>query len=369
MQTMPQSLNSREPCKENRKLKRAVITGGASFVGSHLVDALVLDGYYVIVLDNLSSGRLQNLSDSIDKIDFLEFDISTSSFDELVHIIKFTKPEIIFHLSAIHGGRGYISTHEADVLEDQIMNFRMFKIASELKIPVVYSSSACVYPTRLQEGRQNIHLTEDMLDLEHIESDESYGKSKAFAELQLQCFAKQYGLNSIALRFVTAYGPRENETHMLPAFCYKALCQQDPFEIIGDGETQRRDLTYVSDIVSGCMAAAKCLLDGRFKDGSDCRGYEAINLGTGQDYSTNEVAENTFRLLNWRPHEIKYLNDLPTGVDQRILDNTKACRLLGWLPEVQLSEGQRLTIEWMRSNTKYEIGKLRKERLWERTSV
>jgi nucleoside-diphosphate-sugar epimerase len=348
------------------QIMKALVTGGASFIGSHLVDALLDREFEVLVLDNFSSGRRSNLQVS-ERMRIMDFDLSLCDYDSLGNVVTSFKPDIIFHLAAVHGGRNYIASHEADVLEDQVMNFRIFSIAAKNRIPVVYSSSACVYPTRLQAGRVDYHLKEEDCDLEHIESDESYGKSKAFAELMLKSFNTQYGLRYVALRFVSAYGPRENETHMLPAFIYKALAQQDPFEIMGDGETQRRDLTYVSDIVDGCCKAAEALVSGTFKDGSDAS-TASINLGTGQDYSTNEVAHMIIDNLGWAPAQIRYISDVPTGVDQRILANARAKQLLNWTPQVQLSEGLRLTIDWMKIHTKYEVGVVDSKRLWERTA-
>ena len=172
----------------------------------------------------------------------------------------------------------------------------------------------------------------------------------------MKAFHKQYGLNGCSLRFVTAYGPRENETHAIIALIYKAVEKMDPYQIWGDGN-QERDFTYVEDIVDGCLLAAEKQID----DGS------AVNLGTGTRYKIKEVVNMIFEILNWKPKEFVFETDKPVGVLSRALDNSKAKQLLGWEPKFTLKEGLTKTIEWY-VNTHKSAGKIKDDLLLEHSS-
>jgi UDP-glucose 4-epimerase len=323
---------------------RVLVTGGASFIGSHLVDKLVELGAEVTVVDNFSSGRIENLQQSIDRINVVKLDLEYESFDEILKVFK--GHEIVFHLAAVHGGRGYIHTHPADVSSIFAIDHRVFEASVRAGVDkVVYASSACVYPPRLQAkiGSDYLLREEDSdpfkLD-EPMSADLEYGWAKLMGEVQLIAFIKQYGLKGVSLRFVTAYGPRENETHAIIALIYKAFERMDPYVIWGSGE-QERDFTYVSDIVDGTIMAAE-----RIDDGTP------INLGTGKRYKIRDVAEKIFEIMGWRPKRIVYDTSKPIGVLSRALDISRAKRLLGWEPKVSLEEGLRRTIKWYVSTHK-----------------
>ncbi len=323
---------------------RVLVTGGASFIGSHLVDKLVELGAEVTVVDNFSSGRIENLQQSIDRINVVKLDLEYESFDEILKVFK--GHEIVFHLAAVHGGRGYIHTHPADVSSIFAIDHRVFEASVRAGVDkVVYASSACVYPPRLQAkiGSDYLLREEDSdpfkLD-EPMSADIEYGWAKLMGEVQLIAFIKQYGLKGVSLRFVTAYGPRENETHAIIALIYKAFERMDPYVIWGSGE-QERDFTYVSDIVDGTIMAAEKIDDGT-----------PINLGTGKRYKIRDVAEKIFEIMGWRPKRIVYDTSKPIGVLSRALDISRAKRLLGWEPKVSLEEGLRRTIEWYVSTHK-----------------
>jgi UDP-glucose 4-epimerase len=323
---------------------RVLVTGGASFIGSHLVDKLVELGAEVTVVDNFSSGRIENLQQSIDRINVVKLDLEYESFNEILKVFK--GHEIVFHLAAVHGGRGYIHTHPADVSSIFAIDHRVFEASVRAGVDkVVYASSACVYPPRLQAkiGSDYLLREEDSdpfkLD-EPMSADLEYGWAKLMGEVQLIAFIKQYGLKGVSLRFVTAYGPRENETHAIIALIYKAFERMDPYVIWGSGE-QERDFTYVSDIVDGTIMAAEKIDDGT-----------PINLGTGKRYKIRDVAEKIFEIMGWRPKRIVYDTSKPIGVLSRALDISRAKRLLGWEPKVGLEEGLRRTIEWYVSTHK-----------------
>ena len=330
---------------EKFKDRSVLVTGGASFIGSHLVEKLVNLGAKVTVVDNLSSGRLKNLQSVLDKIKFYKEDLEYNTLERLVEIFKGN--EIVFHLAAVHGGRGYIHTHPADVTSILSIDHHTFEACLKAGVEkVVYASSACVYPPKLQEVEDSRPLVEEDVDPfkinEYLSADIEYGWSKLMGEIQLIAFIKQYGLKGVSLRFVTAYGPRENRTHAIIALIYKAYERMDPFVIWGDGN-QSRDFTYVEDIVDGTLLAALKIDDGR-----------PINLGSGKKYKIIEVANKIFEIMNWKPKKISFDLSKPVGVYSRVLSIEKAKELLGWYPKYSLEEGLRKTIEWYTSTYKRE---------------
>ena len=318
--------------------KRVLVTGGASFIGSHLVDKLVGLGAEVTVVDNLSSGKLENLENSIDKIKFIKLDLEYASLNKLVEV--FRGNEVVFHLAAVHGGRGYIHTHPADVCSNFAIDHHVFEASYEADVErVVFASSACVYPPKLQSkvGSKYLLREDDTNPFkleDYLSADLEYGWAKLMGEIQLIAFIKQYGLKGCSLRFVTAYGPRENETHAIIALIYKAFERMDPYVIWGTGE-QERDFTYVKDIVEGTLLAGAKVTDGT-----------PINLGTGRRYKIREVAEKIFQIMNWKPKRIIFDKSKPIGVVSRALDISRARKLLGWEPRFTLEEGLKRTIEW-----------------------
>ena len=324
--------------------KSVLVTGGASFIGSHLVDQLVSLGAQVAVVDDLSTGKIDNLKQSRDKIKFIKTDLEYNSKSEARSIFK--DNEIVFHLAADHGGRGYITTHPADVCSSFAVDHHVLEACSDANVEkVIFSSSACVYPTDLQKDvGSNYKLKETDSDTSNLENylsaDIEYGWAKLMSEVQMNAFNKQFGLKGCPVRFVTAYGPRENETHAIIAFIYKAIERMDPYEIWGNGQ-QERDFTYVEDIVDGTVLCAEKISD-----------MTPINLGTGVRYKMIDVAQMIFKILEWTPEKTSFDTSKPTGAISRALDNSLAKKLLGWEPKFSLQEGLKKTIEWYSKNHK-----------------
>ena len=321
-----------------------LVTGGASFIGSHLVDKLVTLGSKVTVVDNLSSGTLENLENSKEKITFKNQDLEYISKSDLEQIFK--DQEIVFHLAAVHGGRGYITTHPADVSSNYSIDHHVFEGCNDSNVKnLVFASTACVYPTKLQDTiGSDYKLKEKDADPTNLDTfmsaDIEYGWEKLMSEMQLNAFKKQYGLKGCPVRFVTAYGPRENETHAIIALIYKALAKMDPYQIWGDGN-QERDFTYVEDIVDGTILSAEKITDGT-----------PINLGTGQRYKMIDVVNLIFKIIGWKPQNFEFDTSKPVGALSRALDNERANKLLGWNPQFTLEDGLRKTIEWYTSTHK-----------------
>lgn len=324
---------------------RVLVTGGASFIGSHLVDRLVELGAQVRVADDLSSGRLDNLAASIDRVDFRQGDLRERAFARSA----LDGCRVVFHLAACHGGRGFIDTHPADCATNMVLDGVVFDEAHRAGVErVCFASSACVYPVQLQVAPttgNTVYLREEWADPFKdggASSDGEYGWAKLMGEMTLRAYAKQYGLKSVSCRLFTAYGERENETHAVIALIAKAFVRMDPYEIWGDGQ-QTRNFTYVGDIVEGMIRAAE-----RIDDGS------AINVGTAEHVKIVECARMIFALMGWEPSRLRFDTTKPVGVYSRAADLTRTRACLDWEPRMSVAEGLRRTVQWYVSTRRRE---------------
>ncbi|WP_134670277.1 NAD-dependent epimerase/dehydratase family protein [Halorussus marinus] len=316
--------------------ERVLVTGGASFIGSHLVEDLVSRGAEVRVADDFSSGTDDNLAAVRDDIEVVSGNLKYKEFaDEATEGI-----DRVFHLAADHGGRGYISNYPANCATNMALDNTVFEAAVENGVEkITFASSACTYPTDIQQEKHR--LKEDMVSFDErggAYADETYGWAKLMGERSLQAFHEQYGVDASAVRIFTAYGPRENETHAIVALIAKAYAEQDPYQIWGDGE-QTRNFTYVSDIVSALVLANEKITDAT-----------PVNAGIPEYISINEVAEAIFDYIGWEPDEINRMTDKPVGVRHRAADTTRAEELLSWEPEYSLEDGMAETIDWYVKN-------------------
>lgn len=318
--------------------RRVLVTGGMSFIGSHLVEALVAAGASVVVVDDLSSGREENLAGVRSRIEFLQGDVR----DPSVAAEAMRGVEILFHLAAMHGGRGYIDTHPVECLNNMALDHTVFAAAAAAGVrKVVLASSACVYPTHLQgDDRERLLLAEPDAGFEEpgkAYADGEYGWYKLMGELQLRAFHRQHGMDGIACRIFTAYGERENESHAAIALIAKAVARLDPYPIWGDGK-QTRNFTYVGDTAAGLLLA-----------GARLSGFDVLNVGTSSHHTIDELIDVVFGLLGWRPTVIDRQLDRPVGVRSRAADVSKSHRVLDWAPSVPLEVGVERTLRWYES--------------------
>ena len=317
--------------------KKVLVTGGASFIGSHLVDKLVSFGASVSVADDLSSGKKENLEDSMQSINFQEGDLRDRAFAR--DVIKGSK--IVFHLAACHGGRGFIDTHPADCASNLVLDGIVFDEAWKAKVEqVCYASSACVYPIQHQKkpvAGRTVYLQEDWADPFKegcAAADGEYGWAKLMGEMTLSAYWKQYGMRSVSCRLFTAYGKRENETHAVIALIAKAFIRMDPYEIWGDGQ-QDRNFTYVGDIVDGMIRAAE-----RVENAT------AVNIGTAEHIKIIDAVKMICKETGFTPQSISFDTSKPVGVFSRAADLTRTREILGWEPSTNFEEGLCRTIKW-----------------------
>ncbi len=318
--------------KMNWNKKRALVTGGASFIGSALVDALVTRGADVRVVDNFSSGRRENLAAHLRSkaIELSDADL----LDDAVARKAAHGMDLVFHLAADHGGRGYVDLHQAACAGNLGLDGLMFRACLQENVEkVVFASSGCIYPNYIQSDPQEIlYLTEDKAGPPY-DADNLYGWAKLMAEMTLQAYHRDYGLKVASCRYFTVYGPRGHENHAVIAMIARAFVAQNPFIVWGNGE-QIRNWTHVDDIVSGTLRAAEVIDDGT-----------AINLGTME---RTRVIDAVHEVLRYTGHDaaIELHPEMPTGPMNRVADNSRAKRLLGWEPKVKFMPGLRNTIDW-----------------------
>jgi len=315
--------------------RRVLITGGASFIGSHLAEILVDAGAKITVADDLSSGHLEHLNEISSQIYFIKGDLRNAEFAKEV----LNGQELVFHLAAAHGGRGYIETHPIECLGNMLLDYTVLAAACAAGVKkVIFASSACVYPTNLQrDSNSRLLLKESDANFEEpgkAFADGEYGWAKLMGELQLRAFCKQVGISGIACRIFTAYGERANESHAVIALIAKVSARLDPFPIWGDG-LQTRNFTYVKDTVTG-MALAGAMLEG----------FDVVNVGTDCHHTILELIREIFNSTKWEPREIEKQLDKPVGVKSRAADVTKCRERLGWVPSYGLREGVDRTAAW-----------------------
>jgi nucleoside-diphosphate-sugar epimerase len=320
--------------------QHVLVTGGASFIGSQLVDALLERGATVRVVDDLSSGTLENIRGHLEagRLDFIEADLREPGVARrAVEGVDF-----LFHLAADHGGRGYVDLHQAGPASNLFLDGIVFWEALKAGVEkVVFASSGCVYPNFLQSNpEQEVYLAEDQVKPPY-DADNTYGWAKLMAELTLKAYHQEYGLKAASCRYFTVYGPRGVENHAVIAMIAKAFIGQNPFEVWGDGN-QVRNWTYIDDIVRGTIMAAEGIDDGT-----------AVNLGTMERV---RVIDAVKMVLDYTGHqaEILLLPEMPTGPLNRVADNTLARKLLGWEPQVPFREGLKRTIDWYRTTKERE---------------
>lgn len=316
---------------------RVLVTGGAGFIASHLVDALLRKGHDVVVVDDLSSGREENLNSPSR---FYRLDICSPDMQKVFHE---EKPELVIHHAAQIDVRRSVTNPEEDarINIQGLLNLLSNSVRYEVKGFIFASSGGAIYgePEKLPVNE------------EHPKGPLSpYGISKLASEYYLYYFARVHGLPYISLRYGNVYGPRQDpygEAGVVAIFAQKMLTGETP-TVYGDGE-QLRDYVYVEDVVQANLLAVQKILNGI--DPAAVRSIDdlAYNIGTGRGISVNEL----FRLLKEATGfqgEANYGSERAGELKRIFLDPEKAGRELGWRPKVPLEEGLRHTVEYIRLN-------------------
>ncbi len=306
---------------------RILITGGAGFIGSHVADACVAAGHEVMVLDNLSSGRKENVPP---EARFVLCDVASETAEEAVRTFR---PEVVNH----HAAQIDVRTSVADPLFDARVNVlgTLHLLEASRKFGVrkflFASSGGAGY------GEQEAFPADESHPVRPVSP---YGAAKMAAELYLHCYRAQYGLAWTSLRYGNVYGPRQDphgEAGVVAIFAERLLRGQTAI-IFGDGE-QTRDYVYVGDVVRANLLA---LSRG---DGT------ALNIGTGIETSVNTIFRTLRDLAGSDQKEI-HAEAKPGEQRRSCLENRMASYELGWYPELSLDEGLARTLAYFREKTR-----------------
>ena len=289
-----------------------IITGGAGFIGSHLVDILLDQGENVIVLDNFSTGRIQNLNNVIDKIRIIECDLSKpGEWQDL-----FNNIDHVFHLAALADIVPSIENPDSYYKSNVNGTFNVLEACREHNVKkIVYSASSSCY------GIPDEH--HPIKETAEIRPQYPYALTKNIGEQLVMHWCQLYKIPAVSLRFFNVYGPRSRTSGTYGAVFGIFLAQklaEKPYTVVGDGK-QTRDFTFVSDIVGAIISAAESNLSG-----------EIINIGSDNTYSVNRLVE----LLGG---DVVYIPKRPGEPDCTWADISKAKKLLNWEPKVSLEEG------------------------------
>jgi UDP-glucose 4-epimerase len=307
---------------------RCLVTGGAGFIGSNLVDALLERGDEVTVVDNLTTGRMSNLETGLAAgAELVETDIRESA--RLGEVIAEKRPEIVFHLAAQIDVRKSLADpfFDAAVNVGGTANVLEAARTGGCRRVVSISTGGAIYG---EGDGQSLPLPEEA----PIAPFSAYGQSKFAAEGYVSLYERLYGLSGVSLRLGNVYGPRQDplgEAGVIAIFC-GVLREGGRPTVYGDG-TQTRDYIYVGDVVSAALAAG------------DSEATGPINVGTGRETSVLELIEALRQLGAGEGFEPE-LAPPRTGEVQRVsIDAGRAERELGWRAQVGLEQGLRQTLD------------------------
>jgi len=290
---------------------KSLVTGGAGFIGSHLVDALLNKGDDITVLDNFSTGRPENLSHVEDEVKLVEADLSLYG----TWTKYFKGVDRVFHLAALADIVPSIENPDTYYQANVTGTFNVMKACKKFNVgKVVYSASSSCY------GIPDIVPTPESAE---IRPQYPYALTKFLGEQIVLHWSHVYGVPSISTRFFNVYGPRSRTSGTYGAVFGVFLAQKlnkKPFTVVGDG-TQTRDFTYVEDVTSALITASESTLES-----------EIINIGSDNTYSVNRVIE----LLGG---EVVYIPKRPGEPDCTWADISKAKKLLKWSPAVSIEQG------------------------------
>jgi UDP-glucose 4-epimerase len=290
---------------------RCLVTGGAGFIGSHLVEKLVELGYLVTVIDNFSTGRKSNLNHIINKINIYNVDISKPKKWEKY----FKNIDVVFHLAALADIVPSIQNPKKYFDANVLGTFYILTLCKKYKIKkIIYSASSSCYgiPTKFPTPEKS-----------KIDPQYPYALTKRMGEELVMHWSKLYNLNAISLRFFNVYGTRSRTSGTYGAMFGVFLAQKiakKPYTIVGDGN-QTRDFTYVSDVVDAIIKAWKS----KVKD-------EIFNVGSGKSISVNKIVS----ILGGKKI---FIPKRPGEPDCTFADMTKIKKMLKWKPKINIVTG------------------------------
>ena len=307
--------------------KRVLVTGGAGFIGSHLTQALVAQRCRVTVLDNLSTGRFDNLNELHGKIDFHRGDIRNP---EDIHAAV-RDCEAVFHLAALVSVPFSVENPIDSATINDMGTLNVLNAARENGVQsIVFASSSAIYGDDPQLPKQE-DMTPNPLS--------PYAVHKLTGEYYARLFTELYGLPATSLRFFNVFGPRQDPSSpysgVISIFMSKAVAGQQP-TIYGDGE-QSRDFVYVSDVVNALLIAAS----------RNSAAGRSVNIGTGKAITVNRLWETVQERAGIELPAL-FASERPGDIRESVADIRQAEKLLGYKPMVSFDDGLRQTYTWYR---------------------
>lgn len=306
---------------------KILVTGGAGFIGSHIVDAYIAAGHDVTVVDDLSSGARSQVNP---KARFVEIDIRQAELGDLFRDGKF---DIVNHHAAQMDVRRSVADPAFDASVNILGGLNVFEHARETGVRTVIfaSTGGAIYGEQEEFPATEEHPTRPL---------SPYGISKLTTEKYLYYYREVFGMNSVVLRYANVYGPRQNphgEAGVVAIFCNKMLSGEQPV-INGDGK-QTRDYTYVGDVVNANLLAL------------NIKGSGTFNIGTGIETDVNTVFRQLARLLKTSCREEHA--PAKSGEQKRSVISARKIRSeLGWQPEVAIQDGLGKTAEYFKATVK-----------------
>ena len=304
---------------------KVLVTGGAGFIASHVVDAYVAAGHEVVVLDNLSTGKREYVNPSAR---FVEADVTDA--EKLRAVIEHERPEVINHHAAHIQVGNSVKHPQFDATVNILGILNLMEAAKDVGVKKIIfaSTGGAMY------GNKQTPFTEEMKE----EPVSPYGVSKRSSELYLNYYHEQYGIPYTVLRYANVYGPRQNphgESGVIAIFS-EMIAQGKAPVINGDG-THTRDYVYIDDVARANVLALESTFVG------------ALNIGTARDISTNDVFRLVVKEFGTDLQEV-HGEERPGEQVTSSLSYAKAQQILGWQPTVKFEDGVHRVVEWYKEH-------------------
>jgi len=305
-----------------------LVTGGAGFIGSHIVEGLVKKGERVRVIDNLSTGKLENLELLMDEIEFIEGDLR----DPKAAAKAAAGADFVLHQAAIPSVPRSIEDPIGSTENNLKGTLHLLMAARDANVKrLVYASSSSIYGDSL-----TLPKSEDFLPAPLS----PYAVSKLAGEYYCQVFHQLFGLETVSLRYFNVFGPRQDPLSpyaaVIPKFITLALAKK-PLVVYGDGE-QGRDFSFVADVVEANLLACRA---------RDIAG-EQFNVGSGEQTSLNQLVQMLGEILDL-DLKVEYTEPQPGDIKHSLASIEKAQRLMGFAPKIPFGEGLHRTAAWFKA--------------------